>query len=443
MRFAKAITRVFYRNIEVQGETQRAASGGIIYCVNHVNALVDPAIVQATTTHVLRPLARSGLFKTFYRPLLNLIGAIPIFRAKDKGSDTSQNQDSFRKVYALLAQNENVVIFPEGQSHSHSHLTQLKTGAARIAIGAAKSNEHTPLLVPVGLNFSQKGKFRGDVLVKYGASIELNAATATEEKSKADIKELTEQIELGLKLVTLNTPTWQDMRLVKLLERFFAMRRGKNNAATLGQRFSGLQRIINAQTVLQQHAPEQLRALTSRLRFFERLCNTFGIRSYHLDIEYSPAVVLRFISKALVTLLVVLPIALIGAINGLIPYYLSGQFTKRFAKGADQIDTARILFSLFFFGLFWTLQCAWIYFRFGLDVMLVAVIVIASSSMITVHFRNMFSTIWRNVKVFLIFARKRQLKQYITHKRDELVAEVASLVRLANKLMLSKPVKNA
>ncbi len=372
----KGVTKVFYRRLEVDGDNQFSTSGGIIYCANHVNALVDPAIVQATTPHVLRPLARSGLFNTLYSPALKLIGAIPIFRASDKGVNTAQNQDSFAKVYELLARNENVVIFPEGQSHSDPHLNRLKTGAARMALGAIERNSEAPLIIPIGLNFSHKGRFRGDVLVKYGEPIapsprnvddcspkqriNLDKSVKTRKSMQAldapskikknlitnkvtatflislctsiaymsfprltdlsRINELTEQISQGLQRVTLNTQSWQDMHLVKLLERFFAMRRGKHSASSLGQRFSSLQRIIEAQNALRDHAPQELRHLTSRLRFFERVCAILGVQNYHLDIEYRPRLVMTYIFKSLLMLLIGLPIALVGAVNALITY---------------------------------------------------------------------------------------------------------------------------
>ncbi len=433
----RGLAKLFYRQLEVQGDNQLTAQGGTIYCANHVNALVDPALVQATTPNAIRPLARSGLFKSkFFGPWLNLMGAIPIYRAKE-GRDQrtmDQNQDSFRKVTELLSQNENVVIFPEGQSHSDSHLSKLKTGAARMALSAAQVNNHPPALIPIGLNFSHKGRFRGDVLVKYGAPIFPNAQEA-DPTNKQQIDALTAQIEQGLKSVTLNTATWQDMRLVKLLERFFAMRRGKRDTRSLGQRFSGMQRIIQAQKVLRTHAPEQVRQLTTHLRFFDKLCRLLGIQNYHLDIEYRPKLVITYTLRILITLVLTLPFALLGTINGLIPYYLSHWAVLRFAKDKDQIDTARILSSLFFFGLFWLLQSLLVHRIFGLKWVLIYGFVVIFTSALTLFFRREIRQMARNARVFFMFVRKRQLRAYILHKRDELVVEIANTVRLSKQLM--------
>ncbi len=64
-------------------------------------------------------------------------------------------------------------------------------------------------------------------------------------------------------------------------------------------------------------------------------------------------------------------------------------------------------------------------------------------SALALYFRRQIKHILGNVRVFFIFMRKRQLREYIVHKRDELVVEVAKMVRLANKLTRSKNAENA
>ena len=174
-RFCRLVVRVFYRELEITGLENIPKNTGLLLCANHVNALVDVVVLQASTNKDLRPLARSGLFlNPFLKPILNMIGAVPIYRHNDPGSDTTQNQDSFVKCYELLAENETIIIFPEGQSHSDPNINKLKTGAARIALGAKENNNKAPVVIPVGLTFSRKGKFRSDVLVQYGTAIDLS-----------------------------------------------------------------------------------------------------------------------------------------------------------------------------------------------------------------------------------------------------------------------------
>ncbi|MEJ2116028.1 MAG: hypothetical protein P8X88_08305 [Gammaproteobacteria bacterium] len=63
----------FYRRIEIAGLENISKDNGLLLCANHVNALVDVVILQASINKNLRPLARSGLFlNPFLKPVLKL-----------------------------------------------------------------------------------------------------------------------------------------------------------------------------------------------------------------------------------------------------------------------------------------------------------------------------------------------------------------------------------
>lgn len=85
--------KVFYRNFEVTGEETLPENQGIILCVNHVNALIDAAVLQASTDKDIRALARDGLFKNpFLKPVLKMIGSVPIYRRETEKSDASKTK---------------------------------------------------------------------------------------------------------------------------------------------------------------------------------------------------------------------------------------------------------------------------------------------------------------------------------------------------------------
>ena len=70
------------------------------------------------------------------RVLFRLGGVVPIHRRRD-GTDTSHNRSTFEACHAALAAGAHIAIFPEGEMHLEPALMPLKTGAARIALGAA------------------------------------------------------------------------------------------------------------------------------------------------------------------------------------------------------------------------------------------------------------------------------------------------------------------
>ena len=73
--------------------------------------------------------------------MLKAAGAIPVYRRHDQGVDTSRNAETFEAVDRAFADGEAICIFPEGISHSTGRLEPLRTGAARMAIGAERDSD--------------------------------------------------------------------------------------------------------------------------------------------------------------------------------------------------------------------------------------------------------------------------------------------------------------
>ena len=97
-------------------------------------------------------------------------------RRQGDGGGTGDNEDAFAECHTALACGDVVAIFPEGTTHDRPRIDPLKTGAARIALAANAmrgTDEPAVPVVPVGLHYTAKGRFRSDALVTYGAPIEV------------------------------------------------------------------------------------------------------------------------------------------------------------------------------------------------------------------------------------------------------------------------------
>ena len=161
---ARACCWIFYRTDRI-GDVP--PHGAVLLLPNHPNALLDPALVWASAERDVRFLAKSTLFHTPLRPVLAGAGAIPVYRKRDAGVDTSKNAETFDAVSAAFAAGDAICIFPEGISHSTGRLEPLRTGAARMTL-AAERDGTAVMLVPVGLNFDRKTAFRSRVTVVFG-----------------------------------------------------------------------------------------------------------------------------------------------------------------------------------------------------------------------------------------------------------------------------------
>ncbi len=438
--------KVFYRSYEVTGEEKLPENKGIILCVNHVNALIDAAVLQASTDRDIRALARDGLFKNpILKPILHMIGTVPIYRRETDKTDTSKNVDTFSKCYELLAENQTLVIFPEGQSHSKSFVQEIKTGAARMALGAIEANDGiAPVVIPVGMTFSRQRRARTEVLVHYGNPVNLDVPKDMNEYDAVHL--ITDRVQEGIESVTLNTESWQDLDLVKRLEQFFSLRSSKTYGENksekpplkrrrkLSERFNALQQLIEVQDLLKKHEPEKIRSLMSKLRVFERLCKACGISNYHLAIKYQPVLLTLYTLRTLGIVLIGFPIALWGIINSIIPYMLTHLVTKRVSKNVDQHDTAWVMLGMLFFFIFWGLQCNYVYRNFGFYWSLFYFCSIILGSALALNLRGEYQRAIANLKVFFLFMRKQNLHSYLETKRQELEAELAHMVRIAKRL---------
>ena len=79
-------------------------------------------------------------------------------------------------MFAVLGEGGAIGIFPEGLSHDEAQLAQLKTGAARLALGGAQRSTQPIQIVPCGLTFIHPKRFRSRVLVQFGPPIIVDAS---------------------------------------------------------------------------------------------------------------------------------------------------------------------------------------------------------------------------------------------------------------------------
>ncbi|MES9990762.1 MAG: 1-acyl-sn-glycerol-3-phosphate acyltransferase [Candidatus Thiodiazotropha sp.] len=427
------MVRVFYSRFEVVGSENLPQGQGTILCANHVNALADAVVLQAASQRPIRPLARSGLFDNpLLKPILKLIGAVPIYRRGDPGVDVSNNRDTFKRCYQLLAAGETLIIFPEGQSHDVPRLTELKTGAARLALETIAVTAREPALVPVGLTFPQRGKFRSEVLVEFGSAIDLTFTAEISDEER--VMELTERIRRGLEAVTLNAESWEEINMITRVERFFAFRHGKYRQRNLHQRLRAQQRLLDAQRLLRQYEPDRVRALITQLKQFEKLCGYCGVKDYQLNIEYRPTLIFLYLMRVIWMVLIVFPVATWGLLNNYLPYQLTKRLSRYFAKATNQYDTANMVLGLLFFSSFWLLQSYLVFHYFGWTWMLGYLFTLILGTIVILMVHGEIRRIRENIRVFLLFLRRRDLKSYLRQKRQALEKELARMVRIANRL---------
>src|SRR5262249_17835705 len=131
------ILHLFFRRIELAGLVRVPRSGPLIFVINHPNALVDPLFLLCFAPRPVSFLAKAPLFRMpLIGALARSLDAIPVYRRQDPGTRAGDNRETFARARALLDRGGTIAVAPEGTSHSDPRLRPLKTGIARIALGA-------------------------------------------------------------------------------------------------------------------------------------------------------------------------------------------------------------------------------------------------------------------------------------------------------------------
>lgn len=173
---ARTIARAWFSAVEVEG-LERVPAGPVIAAANHPNGFVDPVLVRAHLPRPARFLAKQALWRI--RPLgalLDAVGALPVERAAD--GEATTNRSTFAACHEVLAAGGTVAVFPEGDVHGDSRLHRLRTGTARIALGARAAGVRGVRIVPVGLVYAEQTAPRERALVRVGDPIDVDAVAA-------------------------------------------------------------------------------------------------------------------------------------------------------------------------------------------------------------------------------------------------------------------------
>jgi len=204
--WARTAIHVIYRHTEVTGIAHVPTDRPAILAANHSNALADIAVIVAKTPRFPQFLAAASWWKSApARVLFRLGGVVPIHRSRD-GTDTRHNRSTFEACHAALAAGAHIAIFPEGEMHLEPALMPLKTGAARIALGAAADGAVRGIvIIPVGIVYEHRGRFRSDVEMRFGEPIEIDEwVDRARVDSRKAARELTDLLADRLAAVTVN-----------------------------------------------------------------------------------------------------------------------------------------------------------------------------------------------------------------------------------------------
>ncbi|HEX4416920.1 MAG TPA: 1-acyl-sn-glycerol-3-phosphate acyltransferase [Kofleriaceae bacterium] len=242
----RRVMRLYFRDIEWVGARPGSGVRGRVFVANHTNALIDPILIITGAGCAISPIAKSTLWDVpGLRWLLDRAGAVPIVRrvdAPDKAA--AANADAFGQIAAHLGGGGNILIFPEGTSHSEPQLAPLRTGAARMLVAAAARGGEPPTFQAVGLEFDDRTDFRSRCLVLWGpvrrlADVAADAAAgapggaseagAAGDADEARVQAITAQMAADLRDLLIEGETHDERRRIMRVAELLASNAGEHS----------------------------------------------------------------------------------------------------------------------------------------------------------------------------------------------------------------------
>lgn len=316
------LARAVYRDIEVHWEPT-PTRGSRLVVSNHFGGFSDALVLL----HVLprRPgiVARDVIWKVpVVGWLMNWVGAIPVHKPEDRGQ--SDNDQMFASCYRALERGRDILIFPEGVTRNEPSIARVKTGAARIALGARAHGADDLVIVPVGIHYEDKAALRSRVFVKAGLPLELDRVVPVDDDEhdlgaddRKTVTELTEAIDVALRRSAPDYADWDEARLlttgaeIALRDQFD----DPTDAVPIGLR----DRLANT---LADRPEEHRRRICDAVTEYRHDLDETGLTDAELYDRVNSG---RFVRSLVWQLLVgafLLPFALAGAIVNVIPFLI-------------------------------------------------------------------------------------------------------------------------
>jgi 1-acyl-sn-glycerol-3-phosphate acyltransferase len=430
---AKGLCFTFFRSIERIGMERIPAGCPLVLVANHHNSLVDPILILGTTGVPARFLAKSTLWDVAgVRQLLELAGSVPVYRRQD-GVDTTRNEETFTRCWDVLAAGGAIALFPEGISHDAPHLAPLRTGVARIVLGAARElGVNGTRIVPIGLTFEEKGAFRSRALVTVGEPLDPAPwlAEALRDETSA-VRGLTEAIRAALVDVTLNYPSREEVSLIEQAASLWAVGERELPARmALAEAFALRRTALALYERARARNPVRAEALARRVRAYGTRLAERRLRDEHVTARYPHAEVAGYVVGSAALLGFWLPLAALGSALNFIPYHLLRISALR-SRSENLPATIKLVGGFFLYPLTWALWAVVAGFALGSGAALATALLAPLSAWFAMLFLERYEHFFEHARAWAQMRLRPGEAARLRRERAALHEEMRSLAREA------------
>jgi 1-acyl-sn-glycerol-3-phosphate acyltransferase len=399
--------------------------GPVMFVANHPNSLVDPALLFVVTNRPITFLAKAPLFDMpLLGWLLRGLGALPVYRRQDDPTQMARNEGTLDAAVAALVSGGAITIFPEGRSHSEPGLADLKTGGGRIAVRAAREGASVRI-VPVGLSYADKNRFRSAVLVEVGAPVPVLPrlpADADFHGERAVVQALTDDLASALSRLTLDLERWEDLPLIQTAEQLYALRAGGGPNDP-----DRLRRFARGISLFRAEQPERFEALRTAVTSYQTRLDLMEASPADLRVAYRPTSVARFVGRNLLALAIGFPLFGLGVLLFALPFLLTRHVTRWLRPELDRVATYKLIATLVVAPSWWASLVVAAWLARGPALGVVTLVAALPLALFTRRFYERRRAALADVRTFFSIGTRRSLRAALVREGDTLAAEIEAL----------------
>jgi 1-acyl-sn-glycerol-3-phosphate acyltransferase len=425
--FFQLALRFFFRRIEVKGLERVPMEGPVIIVANHAASFLDPIVIAAKLKVPVYFIAKARALK---RPVptwfLKLFNVIPVYRSQDDPTLMDKNQTSFEACYKHLEMRGNILIFPEGISHSIRHLLKIKTGAARMALGAEARNKFNLGLkiIAFGMNYSNQEKFQSRLFVSVSEPINvIEFKDVYLQEEVEGVNRLTEKIENSINQSIINAGDERIDTLINRIERLMKARILKDwgvKKEILEQDHNVTKRIMQAMDYFLERDQARFSKMENEInQYFELLKDVDLPETIFKSKKLTPQAVLFYISYFIPGLLFFIP----GLVGNFIPYKLSILSARGWSRNKEYRGAAGFLAGILIFIFFYCLEFMMLKdFTKSLWIPIVSIIAMPFLGIFTFYYWRKLSRFY--CKIIFTFSKRQIFIRRLLARRNSIIREL-------------------
>ncbi|WP_242091989.1 lysophospholipid acyltransferase family protein [Aestuariivivens sediminicola] len=418
--------RGYFRSIYIKGSDHIPGSGPVMFVANHNSAFMDPILLAVHLKRPLYFLARGESFKyRLTRWIFNRFHMIPIYRPEITPDKVYKNEAVFQSCFDHLKAQKSLMIFPEGVSKTERRLRKIKTGAARIALGAESQNgfQLNLKIIPIGINYSNPHYFRSHVFINIGAPIQVSDFEAVyHDNEKQAVLQLTDQIKKRLEDLVVIVKNERLDALTRQIELLYDSQLSdqKETDDKAVQKFLVSREIVKAVAYNLKTRPRETVAFEIKLNAYLKSLDRLKLRDKTIG---SMKMRLRFWSDLLYFILG-FPVFLFGYVFNIVPYKVSEILSRRIIVRKDFVGSMKIAFGMFVFLVFYCIETALFAVYIHTIYALVFLLMLYPTGLFTLNYIKSFYLYKEKIRYYQLNLNHNKLIEKLKRKRRELLYEL-------------------